>query len=93
MIPTLDKLAQTFPFKLFQKKILLFFGGLDTNLHHCLLPDSDELGHVATALESERHLRFSVPFPDAKPSIYLVKIAAAHVKFFMLLSYLSTVGI
>jgi hypothetical protein len=56
-----------------QKKILMFFGGLDTELHRHLLPDPEELGRLATAVESERHLKFPVPFPDTKPSIFLVR--------------------
>jgi hypothetical protein len=57
-----------------QKKILLFFGMLESKLHGHLLPDAEELGRLATALDPERYLRFPVPFPDVKPEIYLVKV-------------------
>ena len=59
-------------FERVQKKILLFFGSLDSSVYEYLLPDADELGQLATALDSERHLKFSVPFPDSRPLIYLV---------------------
>ena len=59
-------------FERVQKKILLFFGSLDSNLHRHLLPDPEELGQLATAIDSERHLKFPIPFPDTKPTIHLV---------------------
>ena len=59
-------------FERVQKKILLFFGSLESSVYEYLLPDADELGQLATALDSERHLKFSVPFPDSRPLIYLV---------------------
>jgi hypothetical protein len=46
-----------------QKKILLFFGRLSSDLHSFILPSDEEMGDLSTAWDPERKLDFAIPFP------------------------------
>ena len=54
-----------------QRKILLFFGKLNSDLHDLLVSNADEMSKISTALDLNRKLSYEVPFPDIRPTIFL----------------------
>ena len=55
-----------------QLKVLTMIGSLSSENRKSLInPTQEELAEVALAWDTEKHLKFNLPFPDLKPTIYL----------------------
>ena len=61
----------------------MLLGSLGGSVNQSLvIINSEEIGKLAVAWDTEKHLRFDVPFVDLKPSIYLGNVTAMFINVY-----------